>query len=106
MCVETAMGQADIAHDVGYACTVVPASPGSTRGGPHDPFVGDFLAAGGNSPVGSSAHMMTIISRQARVSNAARMFTTQRMAELFTDIVGRRRLLWCVYDRAKSLLEF
>jgi len=55
------MGQANLFHDVGDARAIVPTSPGSARGGPDDPFVGDFLAAGGG-PLGlGSAHMMSII---------------------------------------------
>src|SRR5437773_5793439 len=54
------MGQANLFHDVGDARAIVPTSPGSARGGPDDPFVGDFLAAGGGPP-GGSAHMMAII---------------------------------------------
>src|SRR5207248_11750983 len=56
MGVETAMGQADLFHDLGDARAVVPSSPSSARGGRDDPFVGDFLAAGGGSPGGGSAH--------------------------------------------------
>src|SRR6059036_597399 len=55
------MGQANLFHDVGDARAIVPTSPGSARGGPYDPFVGDFLAAWGG-PLGfGSAHMMNII---------------------------------------------
>src|SRR6266508_2383780 len=61
MGVEAAMGQADLFHDVGDARAVVPASPDGARGGPDDPFVGDFLAAWGGPPGGGSAHMMSII---------------------------------------------
>src|ERR1051325_12124480 len=61
MGIEAAMGQADLFHDVGDARAVVPASPNGARGGPHDPFVGDFLAAWGGPPGGGSAHMMSII---------------------------------------------
>src|SRR5437764_8126834 len=61
MGVEAAVRQADLFHDVGDARAVVPASPNGARGGPDDPFVGDFLAAGGGSPGGGSAHMMNII---------------------------------------------
>src|SRR2546428_10738131 len=61
MGVEAAMGQADLFHDVGDARAVVPASPNGARGGPDDPFVGDFLAAWGGPPGGGSAHMMRII---------------------------------------------
>src|SRR6266852_5153303 len=59
MGVEAAMGQADLFHDVGDARAVVPAAPGSARGGPDDPFVGDLLAAWPGS-AGGSAHMMII----------------------------------------------
>ena len=61
MGVEAAMGQADLFHDVGDASAVVPASPNGARGGPDDPFVGDFLAAWGGPPSGDSTHMMSII---------------------------------------------
>src|SRR5438034_5110721 len=61
MGVEAAMGQANLFHDVGDARAVVPASPNGARGGPDDPFVGDFLAAWGGPPGGGSAHMMSII---------------------------------------------
>src|SRR5438067_16636 len=61
MGVEAAVRQADLFHDVGDARAVVPASPNGARGGPDDPFVGDFLAAWGGSPGGGSAHMMSII---------------------------------------------
>src|SRR2546430_16373512 len=61
MGVETAMGQADLFHDLGDARAVVPSSPSSARGGRDDPFVGDFLAAWGGSPGGGSAPMMSII---------------------------------------------
>src|SRR2546423_12884475 len=61
MGVETAMGQADLFHDLGDARAVVPSSPSSARGGRDDPFVGDFLAAWGGPPRGGSAHMMSII---------------------------------------------
>src|SRR5437016_361417 len=54
MGIEAAMGQADLFHDVGDARAVVPAAPNGARGGPDDPFVGEFFAAGG-------AHMMSII---------------------------------------------
>src|SRR5216110_2073634 len=61
MGVETAMGQADLFHDLGDARAVVPSSPSSARGGRDDPFVGDLLAAWGGPPGGGSAHMMSII---------------------------------------------
>ena len=60
MGVEAAMGQADLFHDVSDARAVVPGSPSRARGGPDDPFVGEFLAARGGSP-GGSAHMMIIM---------------------------------------------
>ena len=59
MGVEAAMGQADLFHDVGDACAVVPGSPGSARGGPDDQFVGDCFAA----------HMMTIMYRSGAERN-------------------------------------
>src|SRR5207249_2341874 len=61
MGVEAAVRQADLLHDVSDAHAVVPASPNGPRGGPDDPFVGDFLAAWGGPPGGGSAHMMSII---------------------------------------------
>src|SRR2546428_14046623 len=61
MGVEAAMGQADLFHDVGDARAVVPASPNGARGGPDDPFVGDFLAAWGGPPGGGNPHNMGII---------------------------------------------
>src|SRR5437867_12697379 len=61
MGVEAAVRQADLFHNVGDARAVVPASPNGARGGPDDPFVGDFLAAWGG-PLGcGSTHMMSII---------------------------------------------
>src|SRR5207245_10556483 len=61
MGVEAAVRQADLFHNVGDARAVVPASPNGARGGPDDPFVGDFLAAWGGPPGGGNAHMMSII---------------------------------------------
>src|SRR2546421_12542402 len=61
MGVEAAMGQADLFHDLGDARAVVPSSRSSARGGRDDPFVGDFLAAGGGPAGGGSAHMISII---------------------------------------------
>ncbi len=61
MGVEAAVRQADLFHNVGDARAVVPAAPNGARGGPDDPFVGDFLAAWGGPPGGGSAHMMSII---------------------------------------------
>src|ERR1041385_1664109 len=61
MGIEAAMGQADLFHDVGDARAVVPALPNGARGGPDDPFVGDFLAAWGGPAGGGRVHMMGII---------------------------------------------
>src|SRR2546423_14104835 len=76
MGVETAMGQADLFHDLGDARAVVPSSPSSARGGRDDPFVGDFLAAWGGPPGGGSAHMVSIIYQ----SGAERKGATRRPA--------------------------
>src|SRR6266516_2524870 len=61
MGVEAAVRQADLLHNVGDARAVVAASPNGARGGPDDPFVGDFLAAWGGPLSGGRSHMMSII---------------------------------------------
>src|SRR5256714_15511787 len=73
MGVEAAVRQADLFHDIGDARAVVAASPNGARGGPDDPFVGDFLAAWGGPPGGGSAHMMTIIYQSVAERKGARV---------------------------------
>jgi hypothetical protein len=61
VCIEAAVGQAGLLHDLGDAGATVTAPPDGTRGGFHNALVGDFLAAGGSSSRSSSTHMISII---------------------------------------------
>src|SRR6266567_2178514 len=92
MGVEAAMSQADLFHNVGDARAVVPAAPNGARGGPDDPFVGDFLAAWGG-PLGfGSAHMMSIIyqsdAERKRPTPGAKR--TERYAIALAEVQGSR----------------
>src|SRR5690348_11182003 len=92
MGIEAAMGQADLFHDVGDARAVVPALPNGARGGPDDPFVGDFLAAWGGSPDGASAHMMSIIYQwdAERKGPTPGLKRPERYAIALADVQGSR----------------
>src|SRR6266545_1812896 len=91
MGVEAAMGQADLFHDVGDARAVVPAAPNGARGGPDDPFVGDFLAAWCGPSGGDSAHMMIIIYQSdAQRKGRQGAKRTERYAIALADVQGSR----------------